>query len=112
MQSLSKAVESHFPLIEENFAEIVNCLLKFTKNNFTSFSLKAIDLLSICAKHLGESDSLIETMCKSHAPRFLEIEGRPSHSPSLNRTSNPAPEEEVPFKTSLDLRKAVSDIAI
>ena len=51
-------------------------------------------------------------MCKSHAPRFLEIEGRPSHSPSLNRTSNPAPEEEVPFKTSLDLRKAVSDIAI
>ena len=48
-------------------------------------------------------------MCKSHAPRFLEVEGRPSHSPSLNRSSNPPAEEEVPFKESLDLRKSHSD---
>lgn len=33
-ETLKKAVKLNFQLLEENFVELVNCLNKYTKNNF------------------------------------------------------------------------------
>jgi hypothetical protein len=41
-QALKLAIINHFPLLEENFVELVNCLSKYSKNSFQKYSVEAI----------------------------------------------------------------------
>lgn len=48
-ETLRKAVKSNFSVLEDNFVELINCLNKYTKNNYTKQSLEALDLIEECA---------------------------------------------------------------
>ena len=44
-EALKGAIKTSFPQLEDNFVELVNCLNKYTKNNFLKQSLEALDLI-------------------------------------------------------------------
>ena len=47
---------------------LVNCLAKFTKNKFLEFSMEAVELLVLCAKHLGDPEKgVIDYYVKNHS---------------------------------------------
>lgn len=52
-ETLKYAVKQNFGLIEDNFVELINCLNKYTKNNFIKQALEALELIDECAKHLS-----------------------------------------------------------
>ena len=52
-ETLKKAVKLNFQLLEDNFVELVNCLNKYTKNNFLRQAVEALDLIEECAGHLA-----------------------------------------------------------
>ena len=58
-ESLKRAVRQSFGVLEDNFVELVNCLNKFTKNNFLKQSSEALDLIDECAGHLAHRKEIV-----------------------------------------------------
>ena len=58
-ETLKQAVRKNFGLIEENFVELVNCLNKYTKNNYIKQAQEALELIDECAKHLATRKDLV-----------------------------------------------------
>jgi len=42
---MEKVIKNDFFFIEDNFIEVVACLLKFIENEFDEYSLQALELL-------------------------------------------------------------------
>ena len=57
-------------MLEDNFVELINCLNKYTKNNFTRQSLEALDLIEECAQQLASRKELINAFVKMHGVTF------------------------------------------
>jgi hypothetical protein len=51
--TLKISIKEAFPMLEDNFVELVNCLNKYTKNNFSRQASEALDLIQECARHLA-----------------------------------------------------------
>jgi regulator of sigma D len=69
-ETLKKAVRQNFSVLEDNFVELVNCLNKYTKNNFTKQSLESLDLIDNCAQHLHKRKELVNNFIKLHGIAF------------------------------------------
>lgn len=69
-EALKYAMNTSITYLEENFVELVNCLNKYSKNNFLRQSLEALDLLQDCAKHLNERKEIIQSFIKMHGLSF------------------------------------------
>jgi hypothetical protein len=69
-ETLKKAVRSTFSVLEDNFVELINCLNKYTKNNYNRQSLESLDLIDECAQHLSQRKELINNFIKLHGIAF------------------------------------------
>jgi hypothetical protein len=69
-ETLKKAVKQNFSLLEDNFVELINCLNKYTKNNFTRQAVEAVDLLEECANHLASRREIVNGFIKSSGLSF------------------------------------------
>ena len=49
---MEKIVKNDFIFIEDNFVEIVACIIKFIQNRFEDYAFEGLELLNICAKHV------------------------------------------------------------
>ena len=61
---MEKVIKNDFVFIEDNFVEIVACLIKFIQNEFEDYAFEGLELLNICAKHV-DSD-LLDRYISSH----------------------------------------------
>ena len=61
-----------FPLLEDNFVELINCLNKYTKNNFQKQSMEALELIDECAFHLGCKKDIINNFIKMQGMIFYQ----------------------------------------
>lgn len=68
--ALKYAMNTRFDYLEDIFVELVNCLNKYSKNNFLAQSLEAIELLQVCAKQLSEKKEIIQSFIKMHGMSF------------------------------------------
>ena len=55
----------HFPLLEESFVELVNCLSKFSRNGSGAWPAKALGLLRVCARQLRERPAVVDSYVSS-----------------------------------------------
>lgn len=62
--AIEKIIKNDFVYIEDNFVEVVACLVKFIQNEFPEEAMKALELLDICATHLGQNNDLIDRRIK------------------------------------------------
>ena len=51
----------HFPLLEESFVELVNCLSRFSRNASGAWAGKALALLRHCARQLEERPAVVDS---------------------------------------------------
>jgi len=61
---MEKVIKNDFVFIEDNFAEIVACLIKFIQNEFEDYAFEGLELLNICAKHVD--NELIDRYILNH----------------------------------------------
>ena len=59
-------------MLEDNFVELINCLNKYTKNNFLKESSEALDLIQECAMHLGTNRDIIANFIKMNGLNFYQ----------------------------------------
>jgi len=52
--------------------ELVNCLNKFSKNEFLAQSLESLDLLEECSMHLSKSKDIIPNIMKAQGNHFYQ----------------------------------------
>jgi len=64
LKSMEKVIKNDFVFIEDNFAEIVACLIKFIQNEFEDYAFEGLELLNICAKHVD--NELIDRYILNH----------------------------------------------
>jgi hypothetical protein len=65
-------VKLNFNLLEDNFVELVNCLNKYTKNNFLRQAIEALDLIEECAGHLAQRREIVTGFIKSSGMAFYQ----------------------------------------
>lgn len=71
-ETLKQAIRKNFGLIEENFVELINCLNKYTKNNFIKQAQEALDLIDECAKQLSKRKDLVQNFVKLQGAMFFQ----------------------------------------
>ena len=71
-ESLKYAIKTQFQSLEDNFVELVNCLNKYTKNNFLKQSVEALDLLQDCARQLFERKEIVQNCVKLNGINFYQ----------------------------------------
>jgi hypothetical protein len=69
-ETLKMAIKQTFPLLEDNFVELINCLNKYTKNNFLKQSLEALDLIEECSVQLAYKRDIIQNFIKINGLNF------------------------------------------
>lgn len=63
-------MRSTFSVLEDNFVELINCLNKYTKNNYNRQALESLDLIDECAHHLSSRKELINNFIKLNGIAF------------------------------------------
>ena len=71
-ETLKKAIRLNFGLLEENFVELINCLNKYTKNNYLKQSFEALDLIDECAGHLAQRKDIVNNFVKISGASFYQ----------------------------------------
>eukprot|EP00743_Colponemidia_sp_Colp-15_P003456 GILK01003731.1.p1 GENE.GILK01003731.1~~GILK01003731.1.p1 ORF type:complete len:1011 (+),score=223.74 GILK01003731.1:78-3035(+) len=66
---VEQILTEYFSLINENFVELVNCLVAFGSNIYTNISLKSIHYLSLCSGHLAEGHVMIPSVDGPPSPK-------------------------------------------
>lgn len=59
--------EKNFQYVEEYFDKIVNCLVRFARNNFEDHALIALDLIEKVAGYLGDNKGLIDRIIEKRS---------------------------------------------
>lgn len=61
----------NFGMLEDYFVELINCLNKYTKNNYLKQSSEALDLIDECAKNLSSRKELVNNFIKLNGITFF-----------------------------------------
>ena len=62
----------NFGMLEDYFVELINCLNKYTKNNYLKQSSEALDLIDECAKNLSSRKELVNNFIKLNGMTFYQ----------------------------------------
>lgn len=88
---VEQIMKDYFPLITDNIDECVNALVAFGENDFTDYSLEAIEHIGKCAQFLGEADDRLNGdsshTAASGRPRANSSSMRPRSASSIGSQS-------------------------
>ena len=69
-QSLEFAVQNFFPILEENFLDLVDCLGKFSMSSSPQIQQKAINLIVFCGNQIQQQPDMLSNFEYSNGREF------------------------------------------